>query len=649
MDYIYPPKERADWDHARNRFTHLRDPAATWSHSVFSTRVDGYVVPNRDFPHQGLTGVVGGEVWKAVDALGLRAVADGEPVGLEPASVSGDADHATYRYEGDGCAVTATYRLVGDRRARVEVEVEGDRNVAAEVAVLADVRPVNGGSGEVEVREDGGCLVIESGGVSAAVGPGAALERQDRIDWTYKLDSGDRMMDDGAVVFREDTRQPVLVERLRFETSRFSIGVAFGPDAGPDAVADAVAAEPEEPAGLSFDTGSERIDDYLAARTKAMARFGTEHGNLRVPDAGDFWFREVWTRDLLFGLHENMAVYERMHGVEWVRDVLNWLALFREDGRLPERIGLERRRSVDADLLYLMAIGRFVERNPEFTDRFEATFVETLDAVAPEEGPLLRTAADQSWTDTYREVGGRRVSTRVPEEWVAEFGDAVTGEGFHLPELNAYWLLALDHAGRYGRGRRLDEAETAFRDVLWNDDLALPFNIALRDGDVVAADPTPTSMGVEAVTRLRHLFDREEVERTWATVEDRLLVERTPELFGRGRGPFGLLAKDSERVIFRGDEEYHEAVVWLRETVHLLELLQMLGKHDAARHVAVNVLDHQMAESGLLYSSELFALPEGRNPSPGKASDNPVPVKNPVQYWSQFVEPLLDPLGEHID
>jgi hypothetical protein len=53
------------------------------------------------------------------------------------------------------------------------------------------------------------------------------------------------------------------------------------------------------------------------------------------------------------------------------------------------------------------------------------------------------------------------------------------------------------------------------------------------------------------------------------------------------------------------------------------------------------MLDHQQNESAVMYNSELFSLAIGKNPA-GIESENPLPVKNPIQLWSQWVQPYID-------
>jgi glycogen debranching enzyme len=108
--------------------------------------------------------------------------------------------------------------------------------------------------------------------------------------------------------------------------------------------------------------------------------------------------------------------------------------------------------------------------------------------------------------------------------------------------------------------------------------------------------------------------------------------------------PFGILLRDIERVPYLADKEYHGATIWPRDTPYLLELMEGMGKDVLG--LLVSNLDHMVSEGAIGYCSELFSLPVGENPNPCPESQNPVPVKNPAQYWSHWCDPYLDHLKE---
>jgi hypothetical protein len=70
--------------------------------------------------------------------------------------------------------------------------------------------------------------------------------------------------------------------------------------------------------------------------------------------------------------------------------------------------------------------------------------------------------------------------------------------------------------------------------------------------------------------------------------------------------------------------------------------MSRLGLADTINELLTNTLDQTVSESALLYTSEIFGLPVGRNPNPSEGSMNPIPLKNPAQYWSHWCDPYVD-------
>jgi glycogen debranching enzyme len=95
--------------------------------------------------------------------------------------------------------------------------------------------------------------------------------------------------------------------------------------------------------------------------------------------------------------------------------------------------------------------------------------------------------------------------------------------------------------------------------------------------------------------------------------------------------PFGIIVKESGRDVYLGDAEYHEAVVWPRDTPYLIRLLSLVGDGATIDGLLASNLRHQMEEGFVFYNQELFS-----------GDDDRAPVKDPVQWWSQWVDPYLD-------
>jgi glycogen debranching enzyme len=122
------------------------------------------------------------------------------------------------------------------------------------------------------------------------------------------------------------------------------------------------------------------------------------------------------------------------------------------------------------------------------------------------------------------------------------------------------------------------------------------------------------------------IFSTQERDQFIERIKANLLVERNGL-------PFGILVKRSPKRTYYGDEEYHEAVVWPRDTPYLIRLLRQQGARESVtvQGLLQSNLAHQMEEGFVFYHSELFSPDNGAM----------TPVKNPVQFWSQWVDPFL--------
>lgn len=69
----------------------------------------------------------------------------------------------------------------------------------------------------------------------------------------------------------------------------------------------------------------------------------------------------------------------------------------------------------------------------------------------------------------------------------------------------------------------------------------------------------------------------------------------------------------------------------------------LIGELETAKEIVLNNLDHQMSEGAIFYNHELFSKPCGNNPEHVEATErNPVPVKNAIQFWSQWCDPVIE-------
>jgi hypothetical protein len=217
---------------------------------------------------------------------------------------------------------------------------------------------------------------------------------------------------------------------------------------------------------------------------------------------------------------------------------------------------------------------------------------------------------------------------------------------YFLPEVNGYWIRAINALNRRAviTGDRIPEAlaevqpsmESAFRRVLWDGTYA-PSIVEAHGG---RCDGKRTSMGMIGISSAIHIFSKEEIRAAYESAR-RLLVNRRLVTIGTGSQGFGIMiTKHSSPYL--GDQDYHRSVAWPRDTPYLINMMDFLGLEGEVHDILVNTLDQSISEGALMYSSEIFGLPTGKNPSPSGCSMNLIPLKNPAQYWSHWCDPFLD-------
>jgi glycogen debranching enzyme len=188
----------------------------------------------------------------------------------------------------------------------------------------------------------------------------------------------------------------------------------------------------------------------------------------------------------------------------------------------------------------------------------------------------------------------------------------------------------------------LSLAEKNFKRVFWNAELGFLFNIVHENESL--ADEIESEAAVTAAAMLgESMFSLDELRSIWNVTKTKLLVHRKLIRYGEETFPFGILARNEDQRIFYDDTQYHADTIWPKSTPYLIKLLRMLKEKETIRQILINTLDHQMSEAAIFYSQELFSRPHGNNPHPdNETSYNPVPVKNPIQFWSQWCDAFLD-------
>ena len=643
-----------DQNPAKTLHTILKRPSASWSHSVYSVPFAGKIVPNRDYPYEGLSYVLDGRNHHILDgiAIGIKGHE------LKPSRVLAYPWKVIYSYDGD-VKLDVDYYLLGIDGNPGRIIIRASEPCTLEIEPLIDIRWMYDRSDPSahRVKECDNGLLFSRGEIRTAVVTSSPCECQrwhHPIDWFYKMGSGYREEVDGKIVFRGEQREPVSLGTIRIADQKTSV-IAVGCGRSEDdvmrmctrALADYAADEQSETMDAKRIVESLDLRGAAAFRALGITKFGMYLGDTLSFEAGDLWFRTVWFRDCFEGILQNTGTLFKLGMENRIRDTLVYAFDHRDvHGRIPN-FG-DNYDSIDATLLAFIVGFEYLRRRRD--DDLERmiigcadnllTSLESGDPEAPNGPPvlhqngLLSSAPHHSWTDGMRGITavGMTLSLpiRVPEEWeyemVERYGAKAVSElakpKYFLPEVNAQWIMAIKLVSELSGEKRysdlLDLASSGFRRMFVNEHFLN--NLATTDGRV---DATIGSPAMVAISIADFLFTDEEVRVFMNTIKEHLLVRRAGLAFG-------VAVRESERKVYYGDSEYHECVVWSRDTPYLIRLLRRNREERLVREIIRSNLNHQMKEGFLFYNSELFSQDDGI-----------VPVKNPVQFWSQWVDDLV--------
>ena len=676
-----PPEE--DRNPARTRHVILKRPQASWSQSVFSVNLGEKIVPNRDYPYEGLSVLFNGENYHFLDGLAMGVKQGDDYLKLAATQVTASPWLASFLYktEAGRHALNAQYYLMnaGSAQDGITACVLVESNAAAKVVIepLVDIRHMY----EPSRPDEHVCTALSNGlqitcakNSVSIVTPNDCIIRTGRrsIEWRYKLGSGFRERSAGGVTFKDERRSLFIPGELELsmDDTNTALLVISCSDSGSELRKGCNAAMIWQADAAAEQQRAERIVRALdraganpAVRFRALAldRFGMYANNAFFYEAGDFWFRTPWFRDIFEGIINNIETLIRIGQAEALRTMIRQAFMYQDDhGRIPNRLPARREQTVDfnsadATLLAYIAAGELLARS--WDAGFASTVLQraayTISRFVTNDpnrfnGPpvlhpngLLSVVPWHSWIDSRRMIelkGGKQtVSVRIPDSWLADLEDetAVNKPLFYLPEINAQWITMLRHcltiAHKIGTDPRafsvhLEQAKSVYKTVFWDAAAHLLHNVVMIEGkkDMTSGSPAVVAM---ALLLDEAIFSPQEIAQFIVTTKEHLLVER------QGR-PFGILVKHSPKRIYYGDEEYHEAVVWPRDTPYLIRLLRWCGESESelVRALLQSNLAHQMDEGFVFYNSELFSPDDGEM----------TPVKNPIQFWSQWVDPFLE-------
>jgi len=751
LEFDLPPSEIPDWGYARNLRAILKRPLAEWSSSVTSVPLivqacfgdSRLAVPNRDSPYEGLFGIVHRENWKFFDALSFGLYFGNEWLGIEPSLVKVAPWKCSYEYvlnhhEALSKSRIEYYLLSAANKCALRIGISIDPIGTSEPGFLVlepivDIRHMYSASipeghevlirelrenlQMLEVRKDGKCVFIFSDSNRASITPCKRI-----LDWSYKLGNGERIDSPHGIGFRSEQRPLLAPATMSIpidgnKRQDFHIFVCWGEEQASNYGFDRILNEHIDDElcerksiecilrSFKPDTRNALLNRAIAARIVALTKFGIwvpegTHDYACFPEAGAWWFRAVWLRDVYEGLLNNIRTLLNVPGGrEFMRKVIiaSIPLIDLKSGRIPNKLpefeyGYEDSshiqpsetyyNSSDATLLFILFTCRFALETQDQTlgdeivrisrrivDSYYSANNDETDGhpILSHDSGLLLTVPSHSWADSCKDVriGNLLIPAfplRVPQTWLSQGRDLerilkeLHRPNFLLPEINALWIKALEALIQVLNSELLDaisddmrkrfseeielilaKAKHSFKKVFWNEAMGFLYNIVT--GDLEKKDTTETSFAIVSLALLDNLFSDDEVKRAWNVVKNTLLVLREPTTLGpRGMKPFGVLVKNSPERVFYDDKQYHEAVLWPRDTPYLVRLLQRLGEVDTIKDILVNNIDHQMTEGAIFFNSELFSLPEGKNPCPSPTSQNPIPVKNPALWWSHWTD-----------
>jgi len=704
------PFEDPDWDYARAKKVMVRSPSVEWSSSVRSVKVEvpelgSFIMPNRNMPVEGLLVLLRGELWKAIDGVG---VSFDDSRQLEPSTVRYAVGSAQYRY----CADDREALTVEYAAADAGVATSGGLRIGfnfpqqamgnrVNFYVLTDLRPLKRPPAPVDYYPAihdglmGSSSVAKLGLLSDAKVDSSSASRRE-LNWQYKMGYGFRSETERGVVFTQEERMIGVLGpySLTVSSPSHELLVVLSNTWPPEgqrrdtmhAYASTYTSRVEAMlSSLPAPRVSESVKEALFGRTAALLSFGIRpwDGDARLcGEAGSHWFREVWFRDIFEGLLRNMRTLTLLGFHLFIRDQLDIAMQFADpNGMLPNNLasslGSVRPSydSIDSTLLfhelllnYADAFGdeKLLRRGLSLLNKFLCAAQGGRVAGARIVDGALLSLPNYSWTDSRSDidVAGIHLSSipcRVPLEHLESMLSAglspqdvemaMREPVFLMPEVQARLVLVLKRskmaAESLGSDSELLENQErssfeSFKVDLLKEAAGLPPNLVMFDRGVKRIDRTPSSMSFLAMAVLRDYLPIDVLKAAYAQAESQLLVRRSMMSLGSGASPFGLLVQKRVCEPYFGDGQYHGCVVWPRDTPYLIDVMEKLDLHDEINAVLFNNLDASVSEVIPFYMNELYGLPLGKNPSPSSATaEQLIPLKNPAQFWSMWVDPYL--------
>jgi hypothetical protein len=701
---VVKAEEDFDWFYPRTKRFLLRVPVAEFGLSCASVKTMigniEYIMPNRDYSYEGFSVLLDLENWKISDGFAFSIFDEDKNkfVAPEPLELTVKPNSVVYSYVFNGDKIFVTYQLVDlENAARLKVRLNSTKRVRMRIVPFMDIRHVYDNSMPNEHYVDevaGNYLSMHRGnyGVQILIHGGHVFFNKEItvLPWVYKLGDGAREEINERVIFKPHIKTLYIPGFFELEDENIIINMTayrlsdpiinrneyFVTDAELELILNKFS---------DIVLGVKYFDDALFGLISTLYMLGVRVKPFEVilPEAGAWWFRTVWIRDLMEIISNNFVTLTRLRGKEWIAKTLKTTSLLLDKnlGLLPTNIIYKGEHpcsyTVDGTLKWVI---NYIMLLSEYWDpKIAQTLLNMINDLlilwsskgntiieVDETTGLLKVVPCQSWIDTIVTINlddsPVRVSNRLSINTFKELKRrGVNVEKYLsqptvlLPEINAMWLRMLDQTVWLIKKLQSNDYEIPenildrindllklgsknYIKLLWNNDEDRLNNAVILEYDI--EDPTPTSTIVMAISTVPWIFNDSMLNKTWSTIERDLLVYRRISLTGEKK-PFGIITRAAGSKIFKGDYEYHGYVVWPRDTPYLINLAYRLNKKDFIVDLLLNYLDASISESTIFHARELYALPEGVNPFPSSTSDNPIPVKNPSQSWSIFIDPFI--------
>jgi hypothetical protein len=375
---------------ARTKQVILKRPQASWSQSAYSVPLASKIIPNRDYPYEGLSVLLEGENYHFLDGIAVGVKKGGDYVKLAPKQVIVSPWKLTYAYENaaEHVSLTTSYYLMkgeGARQNGITASVVLESNVSSVVIEpLVDIRHMYEDSKPEEhfcrVLSDGILIWRGENRISLRTAHACAVRTgKKELEWWYKLGSGFREKTDAGTVFKGEKKKPVSVGELEIPLDGAASVLLVIACSNSDVQLERLheqgkywsndeAEEQKRAEGIVKSLGLDAKDAAIAFRALALSKFGMYVNDEFFYEAGDFWFRTPWFRDLFEGIINNIETLTRIGHAEKIKKIIRHSFEYQDAyGRIPNRFPEQRSENLDynnadATFLAFIAAGELLAR-----------------------------------------------------------------------------------------------------------------------------------------------------------------------------------------------------------------------------------------------------------------------------------------------